>query len=215
MRQRVSTAGPTNKPSDRGVRFACGEGSVKTRGRSQHALEHAGKRGRAAVAEIEGDRRDRLTARQSRNCLQHRGTSLPLGKAQTCLAPEHACERASAHCQGEGPCVDALMRRGTFEKAAASRRQRLVCRKWYDEQLPTRGVQLQKKKIDNGRGAAPGFVFDAKIDGFDQKSTQQRRNFQHPTLVWHGTRGRAFDVDTSSDDLPKRAKAVPDTTWNP
>src|SRR5262245_19861542 len=102
--------------SGRAVALVSGTGCVKARGRSQYALEHAGKCGGAAVAELEGNRCDRLTACQSWNGLQHGGASLPIGKTQARLAPERARERASAHRQSQCPCIDGLGRRGAFEK---------------------------------------------------------------------------------------------------
>src|SRR5262245_65452982 len=83
--------------SGRAVALVSGTGCVKARGRSQYALEHAGKCGGAAVAELEGNRCDRLTACQSWNGLQHGGASLPIGKTQARFAPESAGESVSAH----------------------------------------------------------------------------------------------------------------------
>ncbi len=92
--------------------------------RAGQALEHRRERRGALVAEIQSNRRHRLSSRHPQQ--RHHGASprSPLLEAHPRLTPERPGESVPGEAESPAPAIDGVMRTGPLQESLAARRQR-------------------------------------------------------------------------------------------
>lgn len=182
---------------------------------ADHALEHAGEGGWAAVAEIECNRGDRLATREPVNSLQDGHPSLPLCKAQASLDSEQTREASTAHSQRSGPVVDRLVNPRPLQKASASCRQFLAGREWHGEWVAARNSQFVQDEVHDRVSPTSCFVLHRNIDGLHEKLLEQFGNPQNAAMARQSTIDVGLEINATRAYGADHAKAVHYPTWDP
>src|SRR6187402_560916 len=91
-------------------------GSVVTRRLAQDTTEHGREARGALVAEVQRDRRHRLTGGKPRQGREQAGLLSPLGETGAGFTAEQPGEAAPVHVQIGGPVVDRLAHARLFEE---------------------------------------------------------------------------------------------------